>query len=428
MNDFEKINSFMEGELGTSEEQSLFNEMAVNESLRGEFKNLMAISTIVKNNKNAFSKNEKTKKAVFAALGLSIPVADAVTTGVASTGAGATVGYGIKSLLATGLLSAIATAILLYSFGGFDQSRSFNNNSNDYAYNRFVLDAPKPEKVETPIVFSRDISSSQSVYKAMYFNSLSENKELRNQLNERELIISKQNEEVKTLYAENSELTKSFNKAKGDYSQLNSAYISQASQIETLNSKLTDFQNNNEAINLSPKLELEQASHSSLSSSRERSWSAEWKGSQTFNSNATEIANNDVSQFNNNSLSVLYNFESGFSVGADLRQETFFLEFTGEDVNNVTYLYRQEPNFTTLSLLGRYTYDMSETLNPFAQITFGGNKIGVVGRIMGGFMYSPYQNLNLILGVEYNSMSFQYQGDRFNSGKVGINYGVSFTF
>jgi hypothetical protein len=140
------------------------------------------------------------------------------------------------------------------------------------------------------------------------------------------------------------------------------------------------------------------------------------------------VPNTDVSQFNNNSLSVLYNFASGLSVGAELRQETFLLEFTGEDINKVMYLYRQEPNFTTLSLLSRYTYDMSETLDPFAQITFGGNKIGVVGRLMGGFMYSPYQNLNLILGFEYNNMSFQYQGNRFNSGKVGINYGVSFTF
>ncbi|MER3328361.1 MAG: hypothetical protein RIF34_02195, partial [Candidatus Kapaibacterium sp.] len=99
MSEFEKINSFVEGELDPSQEQEFFNEMASNEVMRGEFKNLLAISAAVKNNRNAFAKNKKSKKAVFAALGLSIPVADAVTGGVGTAAAGSAIGYGLKSLL-----------------------------------------------------------------------------------------------------------------------------------------------------------------------------------------------------------------------------------------------------------------------------------------------------------------------------------------
>src|SRR6056297_3745691 len=114
MSKFDKLNEFLEGELPSSEEQSLFNDIASDGKLRGEFKNLLAISAAVKNNKKAFAKNDKTKKAVFASLGLSIPVADAVTTAAGSAGAGAAIGYGAKSLFTIGALSAVATALVMW--------------------------------------------------------------------------------------------------------------------------------------------------------------------------------------------------------------------------------------------------------------------------------------------------------------------------
>jgi hypothetical protein len=428
MSEFEKINSFVEGELDPSQEQELFSEMASNEEMRGEFKNLLAISAAVKNNRKAFAKNKKSKKAVFAALGLSVPVADAVTGGVGATAAGSAIGYGFKSLLATGVLSAVATAIILWGIGtGSTQETKTINTA--HLTQQLEVEIP----AETPLVSSKEVKvyKEDSKYKGMYERAMVLNNELQNQLSEfaskieeQNALIMSQKSEIATLSYEVRTVQRNLNLNNENYQELSQKHKADEKLISELgitNLRLQEqLSSKKPESNIEPMLLQPQNGTSS--------WSAEWKGSQTFHSNSYDFNKTDLSQFNNNSLSIMYNFENGFSVGSEVRQETFLLEFSGEDINDVTYLYRQEPNFTTLSLLGRYSYDMSTTLDPFAQFTFGGNKIGVVGRLMGGLMYSPYQNLNMVLGLEYNNMSFQYQGDRFNSGKVGINYGISVQF
>ena len=428
MSKFEKINSFVEGELDPSQEQELFSEMANDEVMRGEFKNLLAISAAVKNNRTAFAKDKKSKKAVFAAIGLSIPVADAVTGGVGAAAAGSAIGYGFKSLLATGVLSAVVTAIILWGIGNSETNETKTINT---AHLSQQLEVEIP--YETPVVSSKEVGtySNDSKYKGMYERAMIVNNTLEKQLSEyaskeeeQKSIIMSQKAELATLRYEVRTIQRNLTLNNENYTELrqkNKDNEKLVSELGFTNLNLqeqlssTRPENNIEPMLLQPK-------------NGTSSWSAEWKGSQTLHTNSYGFNKDDLSQFNNNSLSIMYNFKNGFSVGSEIRQETFLLEFSGEDINNVTYLYRQEPNFTTLSFLGRYSYDMSATLDPFAQFTFGGNKIGVVGRLMGGVMYSPYQNLNMILGVEYNNMSFQYQGDRFNAGKIGINYGVSVQF
>lgn len=435
MNKFEKINSFMDGELDSAGEQELFDEMATNDTMRSEFKNLLAISAAVKNNKQAFTKNKKSKKAVFAALGLSIPVADAVSGGVATTAAGSAVGYGLKSILATGVLSAVVTAILLWGIGDSNTENNtvVNKIDDQHLSQQLSIELPAENSDPTPIVSSRDVSVSNtdSKYKAMYERAMILNNNLQEQLSgyatklkDQEAIIVAKNAQLAEYRNNIGSLESNIAVNSSNYSLMAAKQDENNKLISELSSSNSDLQERISSMkteNAITPMVLQPTSGAS-------SWSAEWKGSQTYNDNSFEFDKSDYSQFNNNSLSIMYNFENGFSVGSELRQETFLLEFTGEDVNDVTYLYRQEPNFTTLSFLGRYTYDMSNTLDPFAQFTFGGNKIGIVGRMMGGVVYSPYQNFNMIFGLEYNNMSFQYQGDRFNSGKIGINYGVSVQF
>lgn len=430
MNEFEKINSFLEGELDSTSENELFSEMANNEALRGELKNLLAISAAVKNNKQAFAKNEKTKKAVFAAIGLSVPVADAVTGGVVTAAAGATVGYGLKSLLATGLLSALVTAIILWNIG--DGSSNISKIENKHLAPNLVMQMPAEINYETPIVSSKEVKvvNSDSKYIGMYNDAVRNNQKLIAQNNALISKIDELNSSITYIRSEkmnnNTELLSlqnSLNNSNDNYADLESKYNENLKLVSEMSQEKTQFEdriNSMKTENAITPLTLQTINSNSR-------LSAEWKGSQTYNTNTYEL-NNEAAAFNNNSLSIMYNFQNGFSIGSELRQETFLLEFNGIDANNVNYLYRQEPNFTTLSLLGRYTLDMSETIDPFAQMTFGGNRIGVVGRVMGGFIYSPYQNLNMIFGLEYNNMFFQYQGDRFNSGKIGLNYGVSVQF
>jgi hypothetical protein len=443
MSKFDKLNEFLEGELQSSEEQSLFNDLASDDKLRGEFKNLLAISSVVKNNRKAFAKNDKTKKAVFASLGLSIPVADAVSTAAGSAGAGAVVGYGAKSLFTIGALSAVATALLMW-FMIDPTGESINNNyiEKSFTQGNLVVELPQEntsEKSEYAIVSSKSADES-SKYKSLYYSELKNNEVLKQKLANYENVISNQEEEINSykskLIAYESELLdlKSNYKAQSerDMAALESELIS---EMDNLNSELlaksellSNYESQFSALNKSGMNEDQSEIIPMVSKQNNSKWSAEWRGSQTFDMTDVEYSNSDISQFNNNALAVMYNFDNGFSFGSEIRQETFQLEFNGDDQNGVNYDYTQEPNFTSLSVFGRQRFDMSQTVDPFAQLTLGGNKIGIVGRAMGGILYSPYSYLNMTFGLEYNYMSYQYQGVRFGSGKVGFNYGVNIQF
>ena len=173
MSKFDKLNEFLEGELQSSEEQSLFNDLASDDKLRGEFKNLLAISSVVKNNRKAFAKNDNTKKAVFASLGLSIPVADAVSTAAGSAGAGAVVGYGAKSLFTIGALSAVATALVMW-FMIDPAGESTNNNyiEKSFTQGNLVVELPQEnttEKTEYAIVSSKSADESSKYEVSILF-------------------------------------------------------------------------------------------------------------------------------------------------------------------------------------------------------------------------------------------------------------------
>ncbi len=451
MSKFDKLNEFLEGELPSSEEQSLFNDIALDEKLRGEFKNLLAISAAVKNNKKAFVKNDKTKKAVFASLGLSVPVADAVTTAVGSAGAGAAIGYGAKSLFTIGALSAVATAMVMWFMMEPDGDIIKQNTiSNEFTQPNLVIELPEENtavsKSDYAVVSSRSVDESNTDsedYKALYFSELENNRSMERTLAQYKGTISRQAEEISgykndiaLLNSEIVDLRQSYNEQSkrnlADMTALESDLISEMDNLHTEISSqselISNYENQLKAMNTSAINSDNMEIIPMVSNHNNSKWSAEWRGSQTFEITDVNYSSGDVSQFNNNAIAVMYNFNNGFSFGTELRQETFQLEFNGDDQNGINYNYTQEPNFTSLSVFGRQRFDMSQTLDPFAQLTLGGNKIGIVGRAMGGVVYSPYDYLNLTFGLEYNYMSYQYQGVRFGSGKVGVNYGVNIQF
>jgi len=451
MSKFDKLNEFLEGELPSSEEQSLFNDIASDDKLRGEFKNLLAIGAAVKNNKKAFVKNDKTKKAVFASLGLSIPVADAVTTAAGSAGAGAAIGYGAKSLFTIGALSAVATALVMWFMmepdGDFLKQ---NTISNEFTQPNLVIELPEEgaavSNSEYAVVSSRSVDESNiesKNYKALYFSELENNRSLKQSLVQYKGTVSRQAEEISgykndiaLLNSEIVDLRQSYKEqSERSLTNMNALESDLISEMDNLHTEISsqselisNYENQLKTMNTSAINSDDMEIIPMTNRFNNSKWSAEWRGSQTFEMTDVDYSSGNVSQFNNNAVAVMYNFDNGFSFGTELRQETFQLEFNGDDQNGINYNYTQEPNFTSLSVFGRQRFDISQTIDPFAQLTLGGNKIGIVGRAMGGVVYSPYDYLNLTFGLEYNYMSYQYQGVRFGSGKIGVNYGVNIQF
>ncbi|MER3329342.1 MAG: hypothetical protein RIF34_07175, partial [Candidatus Kapaibacterium sp.] len=266
--------------------------------------------------------------------------------------------------LATGVLSAVVTAIILWGIGT-DNSNESKTINTAHLTQQLELEIPS----ETPMVSSKEVIvyKEDSKYKGMYERAMILNNSLEQQLNEYTSKIEEQNSTIMSQKSEIATLSYEVRTIQRNLNLNNESYL-ELSQKQKENQKLiseldvTNVKLQEQLSSTKPKSSIEPMLLQPITGSS--SWSAEWKGSQTFNTNTYDFDKTDLSQFNNNSLSIMYNFENGFSVGSEIRQETFLLEFTGEDINDVTYLYRQEPNFTTLSLLGRYSYDMSATLDP----------------------------------------------------------------
>ena len=65
---------------------------------------------------------------------------------------------------------------------------------------------------------------------------------------------------------------------------------------------------------------------------------------------------------------------------------------------------------------------------PFGQGTLGLVNVGYITRLMGGLKYSPYQNITFILGAEASGLFYKHGGERFDTYKYDLNYGISFGF
>jgi len=325
-----------------------------------------------------------------------------------------------------------------------------NTISNEFTQPNLVIELPEEgaavSNSEYAVVSSRSVDESNiesKNYKALYFSELENNRSLKQSLVQYKGTVSRQAEEISgykndiaLLNSEIVDLRQSYKEqSERSLTNMNALESDLISEMDNLHTEISsqselisNYENQLKTMNTSAINSDDMEIIPMTNRFNNSKWSAEWRGSQTFEMTDVDYSSGNVSQFNNNAVAVMYNFDNGFSFGTELRQETFQLEFNGDDQNGINYNYTQEPNFTSLSVFGRQRFDISQTIDPFAQLTLGGNKIGIVGRAMGGVVYSPYDYLNLTFGLEYNYMSYQYQGVRFGSGKIGVNYGVNIQF
>lgn len=412
MEKFEKLNEFVEGNLDVADEQALFSDLATDDELRTEFKQLMAISSTIKNNRNSFQKNENTKKSVFAALGLSVPIADAVST-ASGTAAGVAGGIGLKSLLTTGLISAIATGVIVFFTFGFNpKSETVQKNlSSIPVVQKYSFDQKVP-------VFDTNAENKRTESDKNNLSSSTHSKELSLTDYSNKNVINNGNDqnESNTISIDNNNGNKIFEiDSNQDLVESNSLFNN---NLDKNNNQISIA---NPSVTIIPELAYNEGNNN------KEGWSFELRGAEAFNSDNGMQPQGDT-KFINNVISVMYNTKDNWSFGAEVRREAFFLNFEGTNFNGINYEYEQMPTYNTLSILTRYKLDINGNFDPFAQLSFGGNKIGVIGRSTLGIMYSPFDKLSFVLAGEYSNLFYQYQGKRFNSGRFGLTYGVQLRF
>jgi hypothetical protein len=155
---------------------------------------------------------------------------------------------------------------------------------------------------------------------------------------------------------------------------------------------------------------------------------AELRGSQYwFMPGEATVNPEKFAMFNNTAASLLYQLTDNISVGADIRQETFFQVFEGDSAG-LKFRYSQQPNFTSYGLIMRYNITHWGDFSPMGQIYIGGTNAGLIGRLMAGMAYSPYPDISFMLGIEYSGLKYTHQVQGYNASKLGVNYGVGFSF
>jgi hypothetical protein len=127
-------------------------------------------------------------------------------------------------------------------------------------------------------------------------------------------------------------------------------------------------------------------------------------------------------------VTFLYALDENFSIGADIRKENFYQEFTGTTELGEELIYRQEPLYTSWSAVGRYEYLNDSEFTPMLQLMLGGTATGQTGRILGGVEYSPTQFFSFLFGLEHSTLMFTHKDNTFYSTKLGMNFGVAIKF
>lgn len=155
----------------------------------------------------------------------------------------------------------------------------------------------------------------------------------------------------------------------------------------------------------------------------------EFKNTPSWFSKDPIVQPYELNRFNNLSISLLYPIFDGLKIGADFRQETFYLEYEGFNSRDQNVFIYQQPNLSSYSLFLRYNpFDIGSKLKPFVQFNGGFNKFGYTTREMIGIEYYPFDNVYIIAGAEFNQLFFKHDAESFTSNKFSLNYGLGVKF
>jgi hypothetical protein len=177
------------------------------------------------------------------------------------------------------------------------------------------------------------------------------------------------------------------------------------------------------------QIELPSISRNEIQNQRKTFWS-NWEFSirqtESMHLPKQTISPESFSYFYKSGLGIKYKIDNRFSLGLDVRQETFYLEYYNVENNGIKYKYFIQPNFTSFSIAGKAKLFDIYSSGLSAEFSSGINSVGFVNRIGLELEYPIYKRVSVFFGFEYSSMLYEQMNDLYNSNKVSLNYGIRF--
>lgn len=389
MEKYEEFDAYIDGGLSAESESAFFIKLASDDEMRLKLKQMMDIRNVIASNTSIFTPPAESTSKIFSALGIHQPAA--VSTGFNYKKAA-------KYALTLFLGMLLTSAVYYFLVPAKEVTRIINRNTVTDENNH---DSKSNGLINYPVVSSKDISD-------LSFKSAS----LKNQKVPENVLI----EPIDKSETNNAVNINQQNENESDIVGINN------SKPEFVSELLSGWRQR-EIIRFAPIVNDFEAINPSGGKFR-----LELFGSQYFLLPQPEISPARYSLFNNNGLAALWEIDDELSAGLEIRQETFYQEFWGMNRFGIIEKYYQQPNFTTISLIGKYYFADFSNFKPYLQANLGANRGGYVYRGTAGLEFSPYDYIGFLLAFEYSKLLFYHADNWFDSEKVGIKYGVKVKF
>lgn len=404
----EALYAFMDGELATSEEQQLFNELASNKDLRTELKDILSIRNAVLH--DLVSPPAAAETGLIGALGFQGAGVGVVGGGLAAASGASVTGMGgwsvVSSVLFSSscLLAGVAVAWWLFGFSVHNKT-PLNVASSTSA--PAVLGIAGEPSLRTTIVAPTD-----TVHDVRYVNRYRSTPTV---------APVEQTPQLKSDIAETSLQPMPITSTNDVPAPNNSNNaLDQISSANTIHINLEDYS----TPTVPPKAALLTAGlQSPPVSVRLRTLASGLRSSESV---PTSVQNSLIP---NTAFALLFPLNANHKVGVELGTESFRQEFSSTTSDNRQLMILQTPVLFWMG--GTYEFSGDDFtvlggISPYAIATLGyAYSQGPVGRATVGLSYKPVGPLRFSVGLDAAILGYNHQSNWFTTRKWGISYGLS---
>lgn len=396
MNDLsDKFLDYMNGGLAAEEEQKLFTTMAYDNELRDEFRSFVAIDKTLKSTSGSFVPSVGATNAVYSSLGLKFPnelAASEVLTKIPF----------YQSKFFTGAMTGLTFALVPF----VAYLLFFMPKSGDVDLN--INMAELSNKAEIPVIESVEdmnvhpVTESKPEIRYVYIDRI-----VKDGSNEDMVIanpVVQEENDMKSISPITFSDTKLIPGQKINFDRHAPDFELSNMPVETYLQQTFNLLDGNSGFGI------------------------EVRGSTNWNIPTETLYPKKISEFVNSGIALQYELTDWLIVGADVRQETFFVKYNGEDQYGQRFKYEQHPNLTSYGFNLRFMPIEIYKFDPYFNFNFGINNYGEVLRGAFGTEYSLYSDIAFIFELEYSYLFFNHKNTLFDTRKIGVNYGVKYKY
>lgn len=403
---------FMDGTLNSTDEMALFTALSSNEELRGEFKHLLAMSSSVHSDVQPFITPAESTRAIFEQLGFTPPGLPANPVAANPVVAGSSMRR-FFPVMASSAAASLATAAILFAIFGYPRAAS------SVADNAIADHSGRQASLERVLSIPR---SGNGI--AAEASNGAQNIPASNESRIREVVryvYVPQSTQASQQEAPIQAGTESSEESISDVRE----NISRSSILGTGRLSVSQRFSGTNTVSL-PQ------SGTSLFSNWLSSGDAPALTVEVRNTASESFPNATVdpsagSLLNNKSITLLYALSDNQSVGVEFGQEPFFQRFEARNTGR-RYQYEQMPILSWAGAAYRYSLSDMGPFSPFGQFVLGGTRLGVLGKLVVGINYAPTSSMHITAGIDGSLLSYPVQNTWYSSYKLGLTYGVGFSF